>query len=93
MTGPAVALARSVGVLPGEHPAAAALEDLVKELGALRAAVRAAFAQGVPAAHRSEQVDVFLQRLAQIDPASVTPESMRDVYNRPFQNAGHKEQA
>lgn len=33
------ALARSVGVLPGEHPAADALEDLVKELGALRADV------------------------------------------------------
>ncbi len=56
----------------------------------------AAFVQGVPAAHRSEQVDAFLQRLARIDPASVTPESMREVYPRSDPSAtsqSRKEQA
>ena len=47
----------------------------------------------MPVAHRSEQVDIFLDRLAQIDPASVTPETMRDVYNPHVQDNTRKEQA
>jgi hypothetical protein len=37
--GRVMALARSVGVHPGEHPAGDALEDMAKELGALRGEV------------------------------------------------------
>jgi malonate decarboxylase beta subunit len=82
-------------LIGGEQRAATALADRLvdDDAQALRAAVHAAFAQGVPSPHRSEQVDVFLQRLAQIDPDSVTPESMRDVYNRSSQSAAGKEQA
>jgi hypothetical protein len=47
----------------------------------------------VPAAHRTEQVDVFLDRIARIDPAGITPENMRDVFNRQTQNESRKEQA
>ncbi|MFM0340327.1 biotin-independent malonate decarboxylase subunit beta [Paraburkholderia fungorum] len=74
-------------LIGGEQRAAAALADTLvdDDPEALRDAVRSAFAQGVPAAHRSEQVEIFLNRLAQIDPASVTPETMRAVYNPPNQ--------
>ncbi|RDJ98847.1 biotin-independent malonate decarboxylase subunit beta [Paraburkholderia lacunae] len=70
-------------LIGGEQRVATALADQLvdDDANAVRAAVRSAFAQGLPAAHRSEQVDTFLERLAQIDPASVTPETMRAVYN------------
>jgi len=76
-------------LIGGEQRTATALADQLvdDDADAVRAAVHAAFAQGVPAAHRSEQVDIFLNRLAQIDPATVTPETMRDVFNRHMQNA------
>jgi malonate decarboxylase beta subunit len=82
-------------LIGGEQRTATALADQLvdDDADAVRAALHAAFAQGVPAAHRSEQVDTFLNRLAQIDPASVTPESMRDVFNRQVQNDPRKEQA
>ncbi|MEX3789871.1 biotin-independent malonate decarboxylase subunit beta [Paraburkholderia sp. BR14374] len=82
-------------LIGGEQRVASALADTLvdDDADAVRAAVLAAFAQGVPAAHRSEQVDTFLQRLARIDPASVTPETMRDVYNRQAGDASNKEQA
>jgi malonate decarboxylase beta subunit len=69
-------------LIGGEQRAATALADQLvdDDADAIRAAVRSAFAQGVPAAHRSEQVDTFLNRLAQIDPATVSPESMREIY-------------
>jgi malonate decarboxylase beta subunit len=50
------------------------VEDAVDDV---RAAVRAAFAQGVPAAHRSEQVEAYLAKLAAVDPATVEPATMR----------------
>jgi malonate decarboxylase beta subunit len=82
-------------LIGGEQRAASALADQLvdDDTGAIRAAVHAAFVRGVPGAHRSEQVELFLQRLAQIDPAGVTQESMRDVYNPHAQNAANKEQA
>jgi malonate decarboxylase beta subunit len=69
-------------LIGGEQRAATALADQLvdDDAHAVRAAVRSAFAQGVPAAHRSEQVDTFLNRLAQIDPATVSTESMREIY-------------
>jgi malonate decarboxylase beta subunit len=85
-------------LIGGEQRTATALADQLvdDDADAVRAAVRSAFTQGVPAAHRTEQVDLFLNRLARIDPASVTPETMRDVFNRQAQNeqnALRKEQA
>ncbi|MEC5408734.1 biotin-independent malonate decarboxylase subunit beta [Paraburkholderia sp. MPAMCS5] len=69
-------------LIGGEQRVAAALADQLvdDDADAVRAAVHDAFRAGVPAAHRSEQVETFLQRLARIDPASVTPHSMREVY-------------
>ena len=69
-------------LIGGEQRAATGLADTLTEddSRAVREAVRDAFAQGVPSAHRSEQVDTYLARLAQIDPATVTPESMRPVF-------------
>ncbi|MFD1557702.1 biotin-independent malonate decarboxylase subunit beta [Paraburkholderia silviterrae] len=55
----------------------ALVEDAVDDV---RAAVRAAFARGVPQAHRTEQVDATLAKLAQIDPASVAPETMGAMF-------------
>ena len=82
-------------LIGGEQRAATALADRLvdDDADAVSTGVRAAFAQGVPAAHRSAQVDTFLQRLARIDPAGVTPESMQDVYNAQAQNNARKEQA
>ena len=81
-------------LIGGEQRTASALADQLvdDDADAVRAAVHAAFAQGVPAAHRSEQVDVFLDRLARIDPASVTPQSMRDVYNPQYRDTLTREQ-
>jgi malonate decarboxylase beta subunit len=69
-------------LIGGEQRAATGLADTLTEddSRAVREAVRHAFARGVPSAHRSEQVDTYLARLAQIDPATVTPESMRPVF-------------
>ncbi|MBB5445757.1 MULTISPECIES: biotin-independent malonate decarboxylase subunit beta [unclassified Paraburkholderia] len=82
-------------LIGGEQRVASALADTLvdDDAEAVRAAVRAAFAQGVPSTHRSEQVDTFLQRLARIDPASVTPETLRDVYNPQGRDASNREQA
>jgi len=83
-------------LIGGEQRVASSLADQLvdDDAQAVRAAVQSAFGQGVPAAHRSEQVDTFLQRLARIDPASVTPASMREVFS---EQAAHsqprKEQA
>jgi malonate decarboxylase beta subunit len=52
----------------------ALVEDAVDDV---HTAVRAAFAQGVPAAHRSEQVEAYLAKLAAVDPATVEPATMR----------------
>ncbi|MGF6811015.1 malonate decarboxylase beta subunit [Paraburkholderia sp. Clong3] len=82
-------------LIGGEQRVASALADTLvdDDAEAVRAAVHAAFAQGVPGTHRSEQVDTFLQRLARIDPASVTPETLRDVYNPQGRDASNREQA
>ncbi|MEX3899032.1 biotin-independent malonate decarboxylase subunit beta [Paraburkholderia sp. BR10954] len=82
-------------LIGGEQRVASALADTLvdDDADAVRAAVLAAFAQGVPAAHRSERVDTFLRRLGRIDPASVTPETMRDVDNPQAGDASNKEQA
>ena len=60
---------------------------------AVRAAVQRAFELGVPAAHRSEQVDTYLARLAEVDPANVTPETMRTVFHANTAIQSSKEEA
>ena len=76
-------------LIGGEQRSATGLADRLvdDDADAMRAAVRAAFSQGLPAAHRSEQVEVFLERLARIDPASVSPESMRETF-KPVEEFG-----
>ncbi|QBR00007.1 biotin-independent malonate decarboxylase subunit beta [Paraburkholderia pallida] len=56
----------------------ALVDDAVDDV---RAAVRAAFARGVPHAHRTEQVEATLAKLAQIDPASVAPDKMGTMFD------------
>ncbi|WP_028221503.1 biotin-independent malonate decarboxylase subunit beta [Paraburkholderia oxyphila] len=56
----------------------ALVDDAVDDV---RAAVRAAFARGVPHAHRTEQVESTLAKLAQIDPASVAPDTMGAMFD------------
>jgi malonate decarboxylase beta subunit len=75
-------------LIGGEQRAATGLADTLTEddSSAVREAVRHAFAQGVPSAHRSEQVETYLARLAQIDPVTVTPESMRAVFGSQGRN-------
>ncbi|MGX9713495.1 biotin-independent malonate decarboxylase subunit beta [Janthinobacterium lividum] len=49
----------------------------------MRATVAAFFARGVPAQHRSDQADVFLARLAQVDAGpQATPEAVRSIYSK-----------
>jgi malonate decarboxylase beta subunit len=69
-------------LIGGEQRAAAGLADSLvdDDAHAIRAAVIQAFASGMPAASRSEQVETYLARLAAIAPQSVTPESMRAVF-------------
>ncbi len=69
-------------LIGGEQRAATGFADVLTEddTRAVHDAVRDVFARGVPPAHRSEQVDLYLTRLAQIDPGAVTPESMRAVF-------------
>ncbi|BCF99249.1 biotin-independent malonate decarboxylase subunit beta [Paraburkholderia sp. PGU19] len=69
-------------MIGGEQRTATGLADALvdDDAHAVQAAVRDAFARGVPAAHRTEQVAEYLERLARIDPADVTPETMRDVF-------------
>jgi len=56
----------------------ALVEDAVNDV---RAAVRAAFARGVPPAHRTEETDKWLAKLARIDPATIEPDTMRAVFD------------
>lgn len=70
-------------LIGGEQRAATGFADSLVEDDpqAVRAAVQRAFVQGIPAAHRTEQVDTYLARLGQMDPANVTPETMRSVFH------------
>jgi malonate decarboxylase beta subunit len=82
-------------LIGGEQRALTGFADALVEddPDALRTAVRRAFAQGVPAAHRTEQVDTYLDGLAQMDPANVTPETMRAVFHAAAANLSSKEEA
>nr|WP_042302149.1 biotin-independent malonate decarboxylase subunit beta [Paraburkholderia kururiensis] len=70
-------------LIGGAQRAATGLADALvdDDAHAMRDAVCAAFARGLDSTPRSAQVDAYLARLAQIDPATVTPESMRAVFH------------
>ncbi len=54
----------------GQRHAVGLVDELVDDdAAAIAGAVRAAFVRGLPARHRSEQVALFLDRLAAVDPA------------------------
>ena len=53
------------------------VEDDAEEIGA---AVRAAFAAGVPAVHRTEAVDRYLALLTRVDPQTISPAGMRALF-------------
>jgi malonate decarboxylase beta subunit len=81
-------------LIGGEQRAASGLADQLvdDDAPAVRAAVQQAFAQGLPAAHRSEQVDVYLARLAAVDPSTVTPATMRTMFGADATTSLRKEQ-
>ncbi|RFU44162.1 biotin-independent malonate decarboxylase subunit beta [Paraburkholderia sp. DHOC27] len=80
-------------LIGGEQRAKTGLADLLVEDDpkAVRAAIQRAFEQGIPAAHRTEQVETYLALLAQMDPADVTPETMRNVFHANTALASSKE--
>jgi malonate decarboxylase beta subunit len=82
-------------LIGGEQRALTGFADALVEDNpdALRKAVQRAFAQGLPAAHRTEQVEAYLDRLAQMNPANVTPETMRAVFHATAANFSSKEEA
>jgi malonate decarboxylase beta subunit len=81
-------------MIGGEQRVATGLADALvdDDAHAVRDAIRAAFAGGVPAAPRTQQVSAYLERLARMDPADVTPETMRDVFKANDAAAPRKEQ-
>jgi len=42
--------------------------------------VLGAFKSGVPASHRTEQVDAQLERLARVDPSAIDPAVLRTLW-------------
>lgn len=75
-------------LIGGEQRAATGFADALvdDDTAAVRDAVLRTFAHGANAEHgsnstpRSRQIDTYLARLAQIDPASVTPDTMRAIF-------------
>ncbi|ACC74171.1 biotin-independent malonate decarboxylase subunit beta [Paraburkholderia phymatum] len=82
-------------MIGGEQRVATGLADalVADDAHAVRDALRDAFARGVPAAHRTQQVATYLERLQRIDPANLTPETMRAVFNANAAAAPRKEQS
>jgi malonate decarboxylase beta subunit len=69
-------------MIGGEERVAVGLADTLVEddSGEVRAAVIAAFERGVPAQHRSEQVDRQLERLARVNPDAIDPDTLRTLW-------------
>ena len=69
-------------LIGGEQRARTGFADALVDdaTDAVRRAVRGMLARGVRSEHRSEQVDGYLAKLAAVDPATVTPESMRTIF-------------
>ncbi|WP_250472578.1 biotin-independent malonate decarboxylase subunit beta [Caballeronia sp. GAFFF1] len=71
-------------MIGGEERVAVGLADTLVEddTAQVRDAVLAAFARGVPARHRSEDVDGFIERLARVDPSAIDPDTLRALWNQ-----------
>ncbi len=69
-------------IIGGEQRAATGFADALVDdaVDDVRAAVLAIFARGAVNSARSTQIETYLARLAAIDPATVTPQSMRNVF-------------
>jgi len=69
-------------MIGGEQRAAVGLVDTLVEddTTEVRDAVLSAFKSGVPASHRTEQVDAQLERLARVDPSAIDPVVLRTLW-------------
>jgi malonate decarboxylase beta subunit len=69
-------------MIGGEERVAVGLADTLVEddTNLIRQAVLDAFARGVPASHRSEQVAHQLERLARVDPDAIDPAILRTLW-------------
>ena len=69
-------------LIGGEQRVATGLADHLVEddAEAIGAAVGASFSAGVPAVHRTEAVDHYLALLADVDPQTISPASMRTLF-------------
>jgi malonate decarboxylase beta subunit len=69
-------------MIGGEERVAVGLADTLVEddSGEVRDALLAAFARGVPAMHRTEQIALQLERLARVDPAAIDADKLRTLW-------------
>ena len=69
-------------LIGGEQRVAVGLADELVEDDSeeIRAAVARAFARGLPKVHRSQQVALYLQRLAEVDPAQIDSRKLRELW-------------
>ncbi|BAN23529.1 biotin-independent malonate decarboxylase subunit beta [Caballeronia insecticola] len=69
-------------MIGGEERVVVGLADALVEddTDQVRAAVLAAFERGVPKRHRSEDVDGFIARLAQVNPDAIDPDTLRNLW-------------
>jgi malonate decarboxylase beta subunit len=69
-------------MIGGEQRTAVGLADTLVEddTNQVRDAVLAAFERGVPASHRTEQVDAQLERLARVDASTIDPAVLRTLW-------------
>lgn len=80
-------------LIGGAQRVASGFADALVEddASAIAAAVRMAFAQGVAALHRSEAIERYLDKLARIDPSTVTPDATRVVFRPCGEQEAHHE--
>jgi len=69
-------------LIGGEQRVASGLADhlVADDVDEIGSAVRAAFAAGVPAVHRTEAVDRYVSLLARVDPRTISPSEMRALF-------------
>jgi malonate decarboxylase beta subunit len=71
-------------MIGGEQRVAVGLADTLVEddTAEVRDAVLTAFARGVPARHRSEDVDAFIERLSRVNPDAIDPDTLRTLWTK-----------
>jgi malonate decarboxylase beta subunit len=69
-------------MIGGEERVAVGLADTLVEddTDQVRDAVLAAFERGVPKQHRTENIDGFIARLAQVNPDAIDPDTLRTLW-------------